>query len=125
MRVRKRTAPATATDIQTAVTGAGTAIVSPMEGVEAASETIGEEMEAVPDRAKVLTQMKIVIGPAAATRATATVEDVEEAVEMVAATTTAAVAVRALVHPAVIATATTSTASATGPETPWWWPWRW
>jgi hypothetical protein len=42
-------------------------------GVEVAREIIDEEMEAVPDRAKVLTQMKIETELVATTRATATV----------------------------------------------------
>lgn len=91
-----------------------------MEGVEAARQTTVEEMEAGPGQAKVLTQMKTVIGLVAPTRATVTsVADVEEDVEMVEATITAVVAVSVLAPRAVTvtATATPSTASETGPET--------
>ena len=86
--------------------------MSPMEtGAEAATETIGEEMGAVRDRAKVaLTQMKIVIGPVVAARATDTVAAVAETVEV---TTTAEAVAPVLVRPdAIVEEATTSTASA-------------
>lgn len=84
--------------------------MSPMEaGAEAATETTGEEMGAVLDQAKeVLTQMKTVIGPVVAARAT----DSAEAVGTVAAaaTTTAEEVVPALARPAVIVLMTGSRA---------------
>jgi hypothetical protein len=106
-----RIAPA----IVTVETVPGTAIVSQMDtGVEVVRGTIGEEMEAVLDRAKTLTQMKMETD--AATRVIATEVEVPAVdVQTLVAITTAAVAAPALVRPA--ATATTSTAPATGPVT--------
>jgi hypothetical protein len=90
----------------------GTVIVSPMEtGVEAATETTAGETEAVLVQAKVLTQMKTVIGPAAAAHATAV--EVVEAVT-VEATSTAVEVVRV---PAPLATAVATIGTAIGPAT--------
>ena len=80
----------------------GTVIVSPMEtGDEAATETTAEETEAVLVQAKVLTQMKTVIGPAAAARATAV-----EVVEAVTVEATS-IAVEVVRVPAPLATVAT------------------
>lgn len=89
----------------------GTVIVSPMEtGDEAATETTAEETEAVLVQAKVLTQMKTVIGPAAAARATAV--EVVEAVT-VEATSIAVEVVRVPAPLATVATIGTAIGRAT------------
>jgi hypothetical protein len=107
--------------IPTAVTVAieaetvGTVIVSLMEtGVEAATETTAGETEAVLVQAKVLTQMKTVIGPAAAARATAV--EVVEAVT-VEATSIVVEVVRVPAPLAIEATIGTATGPATAAAT--------
>jgi hypothetical protein len=111
-----KTARATAT--QTAVIGAGTVIVSLIEiGVEAATGTIVEEMGAVLDRPRVLTQTKVTARAAAALAIDSEVA-AEEGEAETAETTTAEAAALAHALPVVIAmTPSTVTAPATGPET--------